>query len=303
MSQVIITGILSAAVADAGTFTAAYPSRPSPDAGFYNEGDFHLGVAHKLVMGGTPLESPQKFGVAIDGTNITVTNKTGAAWAAGSTWYLEMQTAGKGVYRDDVTGARINRMGRADTFVITLGAPDTADADGVCASQGVTGGAAALINGALASGGVATFDVPRNVVGAWTNTSVLTVRGKDEYGQTVVESSASGTSMTGKKAFKTITSATFSATVTGATVGTGDVLGLPVFLPQIGQIVAEMQDAAVASAGTAVAGLTTAGGSTATTGDVRGTYDPSAACNGEINFSLLVALPDPGYLGPPQYAG
>ena len=48
---------------------------------------------------------------------------------------------------------------------------------------------------------------------------------------------------------------------------------------------------AAPTAGTIVAGVTTAGGSTATTGDVRGTYDPNAACDGSKVFELILALP------------
>jgi hypothetical protein len=47
----------------------------------------------------------------------------------------------------------------------------------------------------------------------------------------------------------------------------------------------------------------TAGGSTATTGDVRGTYDPNAAADGARVFELVVALMEPGDLGMPQFAG
>jgi hypothetical protein len=296
MSHLVIQGTLASSVADAGTFAVSYPDRIAPETGKYCEGDFHLAVNHKLVMAGNELNSPADFSVAVDATNITITNKSGATWPANSGYYLEMQQAGKSVYRDDVTGLRVNRARRADTFVINLGSPDTADADGICASQSVTSGVASLLNGAVG----ATLDVPRNVVGAWTNTAIATVVGTDEYGVAMSEASASGTSLTGKKAFKTITSVTFNANVTGATVGTGDVLGLPVFLPSIGCVLKELQDAAVASAGTPLAGDVTSGGATTTTGDVRGTYDPSAACNGEINFSLFVALPDPGYLGTTQ---
>jgi hypothetical protein len=306
MSNVIIKGVLSGAVANNGTLDIAYPDREAPESGKINEGDFHLGVQHKLVMGGNVLNYPKDFGVTIDGTDITLTNKTGGSWASGLAWTLELQKPGKRVYRDDVTGAQINRMARADTFVINLGAPDTADSDGAVASQNCSAatGLATGINGAYASGGVATFDVPRNVVAAWTTSAVLTVTGYDEYGNLLKESNnGAGTSLAGKKAFKKITGIAVSADVTGLTVGSGDVLGLPVFLPSIGCILKELQDAAVAAAGTPLAGAQDAGGSTLITGDVRGTYDPSALCNGEINFSLVVALPDPGYLGMPQYAG
>ena len=164
---------------------------------------------------------------------------------------------------------------------VDLGAPVAASANAISLSQSVTGGVAALLNGAL--GG--TLDVPRNVVAAWTNTAVCTVTGTDVYGRTLVESSASGTSMTGKKAFKTITSVVFSASVTSATVGTGDVLGLPYRIGGKFDILAAYADntADIASAAV-VAGDATA--ASATTGDVRGTYDPNTACNGSVRFRL-----------------
>ena len=167
------------------------------------------------------------------------------------------------------------------TVQVDLGAPVAASANAISLSQSVTGGVAALLNGAL--GG--TLDVPRNVVAAWTNTAVCTVTGTDVYGRTLVESSASGTSMTGKKAFKTITSVVFSASVTSATVGTGDVLGLPYRIGGKFDILAAYADttADIASA-TVVAGDATT--PSATTGDVRGTYDPNTACNGSVRFRL-----------------
>src|SRR3982751_2265214 len=88
----------------------------------------------------------------------------------------------------------------------------------VAASQSVGAGASFIINGARATSGVATFDVPRNIVAAWTTTSVLTFTGTDAYGATIVENSASGASHTGKKAFKTITSVSSTASITGATI-------------------------------------------------------------------------------------
>jgi hypothetical protein len=117
----------------------------------------------------------------------------------------------------------------------------------------------------------------------------------------VVESSASGTSLTGKKAFKTVTGITVSANVTGLTVGTAKVLGLPVFVAGAAEVIREIQDGAVATAGTLVVGdLTTA---TATTGDVRGTYAPNGTPNGSITFELLVALRSPEFTGNAQFAG
>ncbi len=168
--------------------------------------------------------------------------------------------------------------------------PDAPDADGVCASQAGTASTAMTINGALASGGVATFDVPRNVVAAWTGTATITVTGTDVYGRTQTETSASGTSFAGKKAFKTITSVVPSANITGATVGTGDVFGLPFRVTDAGYIVRAGWAGALADdAGTFVAADATSP-ATATTGDPRGTFDPSSAANGSRRLVIAMAL-------------
>lgn len=53
--------------------------------------------------------------------------------------------------------------------------------------------------------------------------------------------------------------------------------------------------------GTVVAGSVVE--ASATSADVRGTYTPRIACDGSQSFALLVALPDPGYLGGVQYNG
>lgn len=308
MSLVTIKGRLSAAVADAGTITVSYPSRTGEESGVYDEGDFYLAMGHKFVLGQSELSFPDDFDITLGTSSITVTNKTGSSWATDQDWILELQIQGKSVYQDSATGHRQARMARADTFLISLGAPDTLDADGISVSAIIT--ASATIGGALASGGVARFDVPRNVVitGATSVTSVtFTVTGTDEYGETVVENITGPTGATtaaGKKAFKTVTAISVSGTTTAAvTIGTGDVLGLPVFLPGTGNVLKELEDGAAATAGTVVAGIRTAGGSTATTGDVRGTYDPNSACDGGKVIQLIVALPDGGERGIAQYAG
>lgn len=172
-----------------------------------------------------------------------------------------------------------------------FGAVAAAVSNGVSASQSVASGAAALINGSLASGGVATFATPRNVVAAWTGTAVLTVTGTDEYGSIVTEASASGTSLAGKKAFKTVTSAVFTTgAVTGATIGSGDVLGLPFRVDANGLVAARASNAI--DAGTFVAADTTSP-ATATTGDVRGTFDPAVALNGTNRVAVVIVCADP----------
>lgn len=294
MSLQTVSGTLASAVANAGTVAISYPG------GATQRGLFAGGVNHRLVLNHTTLVPPTDITLSFGASSVTVTNGTGATWAAGSvfTFQFDEPSAQNGIFN---AASGIELVKPVGVAAINLGSPGTADADGYCASQSVSSGVAATLDGALASTADARYG--RNVVAAWTNTAVVTVTGKDYLGRTVVEQSASGTSLTGKKAFKTITSVVFNAAVTGATVGTGDVLGLPVFLPNASHILREMEDGATATAGTTVAGLTLATKSTATTADVRGTYDPNSACDGSKGFTLICFLGDPEYLGNPQYAG
>lgn len=165
-----------------------------------------------------------------------------------------------------------------------------ADANGVVESQdltalGVYSGAG--IAGALASGGVATFDVARNVVAAWTGTAVITITGTDEYGAVLKESSASGTSLTGKKAFKTVTAVAVSADVTSLTVGSGVVIGLPHRVDRNALLIKNMDNAI--TTGTFVPAVTT-DPATATTGDVRGTVTFGSAPDDTRAYAVLYKI-------------
>jgi hypothetical protein len=294
MSFDTMTRMLSSAVANGGTFTVGYLDGRS--AGSYTLGRFHK------VNGTATGELTQEAGqvsFSFGASEITITNNTGQSIPAGSTLWIQCDRLGIDNPRVKLTNP--GKMGAMNTIVLSLGAPVALDADGIVASQAATSasGLATGINGALASDGACTLDVPRNVVAAWTNTAVLTVTGTDEYGVTIREASASGTSLTGKKAFKTVTGISVSADVTGLTVGTAKVLGLPVFLPAAGLVLAELQNGAVPTAGTTVAGdLTKA---TALTGDVRGTYAPNTNPNGSNSLQLVVAVDDADFRGVPQF--
>lgn len=446
----VIDGTLAASVADAATFTASYPD--GTDAG-----NFFLANGHKLVLGpnNNVLNFPTDFDISLGTDSITVTNKFGATWAAGTQFRLQMNEQGDRQYTSKTAKKVMAAAFLASSLLVDLGAPDALDADGLVTSVALTtvGTAATTVGltGAVVSGGVATLDVPRNITAALSSagTMSLTITGKDVYGNAMVEKLdiAAGTSAAGKKAFKTVSLITRTSnglTDPNLTVGFGDVLGLPFFLPTPANVIAQVVDgvnlspaqlvrvpfsgtaallasggdiatvispvagvitgvsytvmAALAAtaaeigtlfvgngatnatvggsplgsspadalggfatgsaigttirkkiangasastvaagsvmyvqAGTSwasagniggyieiaplgspngsalpgsfVTGLRAADGSNASSGDVRGTYQPGQACDGSVVYQLLVTLPDPGFLGISQYAG
>lgn len=295
MSFEIVDTTLAASVANAATVNVSYPS--GTDAGTYKGAIGHK-ISYQAAVGATGasnLSSPQDFTLTFNAANITITNGTGATWPSGARLYLQLERPGA----SNIEG--VKRATAASMAYINLGAPVAASAAGIAAAQlpAVAGNLVLAAN---------VLDVPRNltITGVLGTTAAnFTVTGVDEYGRRMVETIAGpvgAATVAGKKTFKNITSIAVSAgTTANVSVGWGDVLGLPLFLQDSDFVFKEIQDDAVAAAGTFVAGDLTK--PSATTGDVRGTYDPSAACDGAITFRLAVAVPDPTNKGLTQFAG
>jgi hypothetical protein len=146
---------------------------------------------------------------------------------------------------------------------------------------------------------VLQLDCPRAVsttTGAGSPTSVnITVSGYDYYGQAMSEVIATGTvastTVNGKKAFYQISSVVSSgASVVTVAVGTTDILGAPLRITDAGYITrAGWNNTLAEDAGTFAAAATAT--ATTTTGDVRGTYLPSSACDGIKRLVMGIALP------------
>ena len=152
-----------------------------------------------------------------------------------------------------------------------------------------------LLNGQSAR----QLDVPRAVsvtLGAGSPTTAnVTVTGFDYYGQAMSEVIATGTTQSttvnGKKAFYYVTGVTISGgTAVAITVGTTDIIGLPIRVFDAAYVIrAGYNNTLAANAGTFVAAVTTT--ATTTTGDVRGTFAPSGACDGTKRLVMAFALP------------
>lgn len=297
MTIATVRGILAAAVATAGTFTVGYPAGKT-------RGDYSLGVLSKLSAIGKVFSAPEDMTLSFGATSVTVTYNGATTLPAGTPFTFQFDN---GVSINDVVEPISGQSIASPTCVgiVNLGSPGVAAANSILLSAAVLAitGTATALTGALVASGVAVIDARcgRNIVAAWTGASVLTVRGTDMYGKPMTESSASGITFTGVKAFKTVTSIAFSADVTAATIGTGVALGLPVHLPNAAYVLKESLNGAAATAGTIVAALALTTKPTATTADVRGTYTANSAPDGSKAYTLLVALPTPTYLGAVQY--
>jgi len=149
---------------------------------------------------------------------------------------------------------------------------------------------------------VLQFDLPRAVQlttasGTITTSRTITVSGFDVYGQAMSEAIATGTTssavanVAGKKAFYQISGITISGALPVAiTVGTTDVLGIPVRVANVAYVASVKSNNTLAQdAGTFVAADTAT--ATTTTGDVRGTYAPATASNGIVRTVMGILLP------------
>lgn len=177
-------------------------------------------------------------------------------------------------------------------------APETKNPVGVMTAKSLSIAGALVFNGSNVSGGVATFDVPRNIsistgAGAAISAKNVTFRfsGTDYYGATLSEvilgPDSSLSPGLGLKAFKTVTSGSIDRSNAGTfSIGFDDSLGLPFNLEGAWDLVAAFIDATATTTST----ITPADTATATgvTGDVRGTFKPSSACNGSRKFTIVM---------------
>lgn len=308
--------LISTDTTTGGAITFAYPAGRS-------RGDYLLGVDHILVWNGIQMKFSRDFTLALNATTVVVTLVAAVTIPANATVVLQLDRSGGGNERSFIdqirkldtqisqtkTGAVL-----APTVLLSIGSPITIDRDGYRASAtfsapGTTLATAVslVLNGANVVAGVGRADIPRNVtIYSGSNISGFTfyIEGTDTAGNYMAEAIAgpNATTTQGVKAFATVTSAKVygSGSPAATEIGFGKVLGLPIYMPNTALVLLERENNAApgGGAGTFVAGVTTT--PSATTGDTRGTYTPSATPDGSIAFHLLVALPHSSF-GVPQF--
>lgn len=258
----------------------------------------------------------------LSGDPITVGAYVGASGITAGTYITSFGTGAGGVGTYNISTSQTvaagnvfisNNSGLGDPSPMDLGIgpvgrnyvfdviPQTLQAANVAASQAPAGaGALTLTAGTSAKSVVRAdgttviqLDCPRALqINTSTTARAITVSGYDYYGQAMTETitvSVAGTPVNGKKAFYQVASATISGSATAVTIGTTDIIGLPIRVVDAGYILhVGFGNSLARNAGTFVAADTTT--ATATTGDVRGTYVPATATNGYSRLIMNIGL-------------
>jgi len=320
-NQIVQPFALASAVAPAGTVVVGYPALPvnalsdtaknAPNANL-GSGNFQFSDGkHTLKIGNNLYFSPRDFTLAFGNVSagITITNRTSAAWPAGMQAALGLNLNGDLGHNPNAARST-TRVADLASVSLDLGSPIAAAAASIAAVQLMGAAGDLVLSGALVASGVAQMDVPRNVTltAATTNHSArtFTIYGFDEYGNAMRENIAgpNANTVAGIKAFARVTRVAVDGALAtnGVSVGHGTTLGLPLAVRKAGQVLREMLDGAVATAGTFAYALQNAA-ATATNADVRGTYIPNSAPDGARGYSLIVAIPDPSDIGFAQFNG
>lgn len=230
---------------------------------------------------------------------------------------------------NNLAGAQTATAGTAMTL-------RTASATGITAGVTITNQLTnTVVTGLLAIDSAMTAIAfgPRGTISIWDPTKAISrnvtissngndtsgtfvVRGYDLYGYPLTETltGANGTSGTasvasGQKAFKYIASVTPAGTLnsTGATVGVGDVIGLPLRADRWTELTAYLGNTSITVGTGFTAAVTTT--ATATSGDVRGTYGLQSSSNGVLRLVVRQAsqaanmTSTVGMLGVTNYSG
>jgi len=211
-------------------------------------------------------------GVAITGTGgqISYTSQTGLV----SGQYLTIS----GTYGG--TGS-ITGYTNPTTYILTAVTATTA-------TLTTTAGAAVVTTAGTPTGLTYTLGVAPQVA---------TISGYDYYGQAMTQaittSSSVSTAVNTTKAFYQVSSISIAgATGTALTVGTTDVLGMPVRVIDGSYIVnAGYNNAVGFDSPTAFVKADMTNPATSSTGDVRGTYNPSSAPDGTKRLVVAIAVP------------
>jgi hypothetical protein len=260
MTIKIVEHTVTSDVATGGTFTVGYPTGCT-------KGTFLKGKNHKMICQNALFTAPTDFTCSFGASSVTVTYNGTTTLAAGAALRFQFDVQGEDVL--DVYSELVgNPVSNLVPLFINLGSPIVADIDSIidgATSTELPDGTPTTITytqddiGTSPCDGVNTTWVlatPRNLTMTVTHGSSIVacearITGLDAFGEIMNETlavTATGTTKTatGIKAFKEITSIVlYAATDMSANtveIGHGSVLGLPVYVGTVRQVIAELVD-------------------------------------------------------------
>jgi len=275
-------------------------SLPYPEG--KNEGHFFGAVNHTVSIDGVFFRSPRDFTLITQPDRVVFVWQGEMTLPASSLLHMQLEIPGGDFYYDAKVGITVLNMVHSPLFMVNLAAP-AADDEGYWVQPTPVNEVRSLT--------LAQTQIPtaRNVIIHTENDNshcTFVIEGEDIYRRAVLEKiTASSTGKAeGGKAFARINRITPSHPCNGKIqIGTGNKLGLPVFLPSPGYLIREIINGVTVTGGTVVSGETAI--PTATTGDRRGTYTPppTITLDNKQSIHLLLSLLAPGNIGIPDYAG
>lgn len=222
--------------------------------------------------------------------------------SSSATGSITITAAGNASFNDpSAMDLGVGPLGRIYVFDVV---PQAASTSNIAATQTPTGAgnltltAGAGVQQVVRNDGVTVYqlDCPRAVAVSLVTggtARAYTISGYDYYGQPMSEviTSVAAATTNGKKAFYQISSVSGAgASVTAVTVGTTQLIGLPVRVTDGGYLCHVGWSGSFAlDTGTLAVAVTAA--ATTTTGDVRGTFSPSSAPDGIKRLVLGIMLP------------
>jgi len=265
------------------------------------EGSFFGSIDHTLGIESRFFRSPKDFIIIPTSDNLVIHWTANVNVPAGALLHFQLQEQGGEYYTDTRSGTTVRGMVEAKTFLVNLGSVKDRDAVFYVNPAQITSAGRLLLANIKP-------DCARNVVifsDKDESDRVFNVYGEDVYMRPMVEHIKGPTvsKTNGKKAFAKINKITVDGPCKGTiTIGTGNRLGLPTFIPGPGYVLHELVNGTLITGGMVVPGeLNVAGPST---GDRRGTYTPppSVNLNGRDSIQLFLILPNPGNIGTPDYS-
>lgn len=294
MPYVNINHVLEEELLPGNQITLGYPEG-------VNQGSFFGVIDHTLSIESRFFRSPRDFLIIPAPENIILHWTANIKVPKGLILNIQLKEQGGDFFTDKATGVTVKGMVNAPTFFLNLGSVKNRDQNHYFEeSQIADSGKLALIK--------ERADVPRNVTIHSNDDEtglIFTIHGEDCYLKPMTEEIKGPTTgiSNGKKAFTKIHKITASGPSKGSvSIGIGNRLGLPVFVPAPGNVMREMVNGMSVTGGMLVPGELNV--PNASTGDRRGTYTPppSVSLNGKDTIQLFLILPNPGNIGTPDYA-